>query len=258
MKRGKLSADLITLEESDKTVEDYVPDQITRTCTSLVDCIWDIQGLLTPLTLKLKHDLQGLLNFTSSWTNPIPDKQRYLWISSFQIIEDSRDILYVRCQISPKAIHPKVRLLFFAYAADPGIITAIDAFYNVPPVDHTCSINWTCTLLFGKGLLVPDEWTLPHKELHGLSLLADLKVVLYNILSDYIYHAAFFSDSAIALSWICYKQVYMSTFVRNRSVNIRTKLGLSSLYHPADYGTNPQLVTANDVRSGSIWLTHGK
>ena len=57
-KRGRFPTDLIKLEDSGKTVEDYVPDQITRTnCTSVVAFIWDTQGLLAPLTLKLKHDL---------------------------------------------------------------------------------------------------------------------------------------------------------------------------------------------------------
>ena len=42
-KRGRFSADLITLEDSGKTVEDYVPDHITRiNCTSVVARIWDI------------------------------------------------------------------------------------------------------------------------------------------------------------------------------------------------------------------------
>ena len=93
-----------------------------------------------------------------------------------------------------------------------------------------------------------------------MSLLADLKVVLYNVLSDWIHDAAFFIDSRITLSRTCYERVKLSTFVRNRSVNIRTKLGLSSKHHiegksnPADYGTCPQLVTAKDVRPGSIWI----
>ena len=39
-KRGRLPADLITLEDSGKSVKDYVPHNISRTnCTSVVACI---------------------------------------------------------------------------------------------------------------------------------------------------------------------------------------------------------------------------
>jgi hypothetical protein len=34
--------------------------------------------------------------------------------------------------------------------------------------------DWSCDLLFGKGLLAPENWTIPQKELHGLSVLAVL------------------------------------------------------------------------------------
>ena len=43
-------------------------------------------------------------------------------------------------------------------------------------------------------------------------------------------------------------------------VNIRTKLGLDLLYHvdgkqnPADVGTRPELITAESVKPGSVWL----
>ena len=131
-KRGRFPADLITLEDSGKTIEDYVPNQITRTnCTSIVAHIWDIQGLLAPLMLKLKHDLRSLLSYTTSWTDPIPDHQRSIWIENFKIIEETRDILYVRCKIPEDAVDPKVRLLFVADAADPGIITAVYATHKV-------------------------------------------------------------------------------------------------------------------------------
>ena len=53
----------------------------------------------------------------------------------------------------------------------------------------------------------------------------------------------------------------LTTFVRNRVVNIRTKMGLEFLYHvngtenPTDVGTRPELITSDSVRPGSVWLT---
>ena len=52
----------------------------------------------------------------------------------------------------------------------------------------------------------------------------------------------------------------LTTFVRNRVVNIREKMGLDILYHcegisnPTDVGTRPNEITADSVRPGSVWL----
>ena len=116
-------------------------------------------------------------------------------------------------------------------------------------------------MLFGKGLLAQENWTIPSKELHGLSALSNLKVILENCLSNWILSFHAFSDSEIALCWAIYERVKLTTFVRNRVINIRSKMGLEILHHvdgkqnPCDVGTRPELITSESVRPGSIWLS---
>ena len=139
-------------------------------------------------------------------------------------------------------------------AADVGIV--LGAYVCYPRPDS----QWSCDLLFGKGLLAQENWTIPCKELHALSALSNLKIILENSLSSWVESFHVFSDSEIALCWTIYEKVKLTTFVRNRVINIRTKLGIEALnhvdgkYNPCDVGTRPELITAESVRPGSVWI----
>ena len=100
--------------------------------------------------------------------------------------------------------------------------------------------DWSCDLLFGKGLLAPENWTIPQKELHGLSVLANLKIILENALGPWVESYYAFSDSEIAVCWSIYEKVKLSTFTRNRVVNIRSKLDIDMIHHVEGKST-PQM-----------------
>ena len=255
-KRGKFPPDLIKFDQTTGiSFDDFTPAKITRTnCTSVTARIFDITGLLAPLTLKLKSDLRQLISFEPSWKNPIPDHQRQIWLNNFKTIEEVRDILYLRCCIPTGAVSCKARILLLSDAADIGIILGAYVGYEMPDG------SWSCDLLFGKGLLAAENWNIPQKELHGTSALSNLKVILENCLSNWISNFFAFTDSEIALCWTIYEKTKLTTFVRNRVINIRTKMGLEILHHvdgkenPTDVGTRPELITADSVRPGSVWL----
>ena len=256
-KRGKFPSDLIKFDQTAGiSFDEFTPAQITRTnCTSVTARIFDITGLLAPLTLKLKSDLRQLISFEPSWKNPIPDHQRQIWVDNFKTIEDVRDILYLRCCIPTGAVSCQARILLLSDAADIGIILGAYVGYEMPDG------SWTCDLLFGNGLLAAENWNIPQKELHGTSALSNLKVILENCLRNWISNFFAFTDSEIAICWTIYEKTKLTTFVRNRVINIRTKMGLEILHHvdgkenPTDVGTRPELITADSVRPGSVWLT---
>jgi len=172
------------------------------------------------LTLKLKYDLRKLITFEPSWKKPIPEHQRQIWVNNFKIIEDVRDILYLRCTVPATAISCEPRILLLADAADVGIILGAYVGFEMP------NDVWTCDLLFGKGLLSHENWTIPQKELHALSALSNIKIILEKSLSDWGCKFFAFSDSEIALCWSIYEKTKLMTFHRNRVINIRSKMGL--------------------------------
>ena len=77
-KRGKYPSDLVKFEDSfGMTIDDYTPKKLTRTnCTSVLARMYDPQGLLAPLTLKMKNDLRRLIEIDPSWTIPMSENMR--------------------------------------------------------------------------------------------------------------------------------------------------------------------------------------
>ena len=59
--------------------------------------------------------------------------------------------------------------------------------------------NYSCSHLYGKGLLGPEPLTLPQKELHILSVGANIYELFGNILEDWVEEILICSDSEIAL-----------------------------------------------------------
>ena len=179
---------------------------------------------------------------------PIPSHQRAVWVNNFKTIEELRDLLYIRCTIPSDVLSPLARILLLSDAAKIGIILAAYVCYPRP------NNKWSCDLLFGKGLLAQENWKLPDKELHGLSGLSNLKAVLQNCLENWTSSFHGFCDSEIALSWVVYENVKLTTFVRNRVINIRSKMGLENLFHvngkfnSCDVGTRPEVITAESVK----------
>ena len=89
------------------TVDQFTPENIMRTnCMSVVARIYDIQGLLAPLTLKFKNDLRNLIKVQPSWTESIPLDHGAIWVNNFKTIEDLRDLMYIRCTIPSDAVRP--------------------------------------------------------------------------------------------------------------------------------------------------------
>ena len=113
--------------------------------------------------------------------------------------------------------------------------------------------EWSCDLLFGKGLLVLDNMKLPDTELHGMVTGSNVQIIVVNGLGDWVEELASFCNSEITLSWMCYEQVKLITFVRNRVTAMRSTIGLDTLYHvdgkfnPADVGTRPDKITIDSV-----------
>ena len=97
--------------------------------------------------------------------------------------------------------------------------------------------------------------------MHALSSLASLKIILDNAVGSWVKSYYLLSDSEIAICWSIYEKVKLSTLTRNRVVNIRAKIDMDMIHHvegksnPTDVGTRTELITADSVKPGSVWLT---
>ena len=257
-RRGRFSPELEVFDPKvHKTVEKFLQNKSIsrRNCTSVVARIPDILGRIAPLTLRFKHDLRKLIQVNPSWDDPIGDLQRWRWISNFKMIEDVRDIMYVRCPIPPNALNLEARIWILCDAAEGGVMVGSYAGFQLP------ENKYSCHNLLGKGLLAPEEWTIPRKELHALDCASNVKMVVERALGDWIGQVFVGGDSEIALAWCIYENVKLNVFHRNRVNNIRAKVSLEQLHHvlgpqnPTDVGTRPDLVSPESVLPGSDWLS---
>ena len=255
-RRGRYPDDLKKFDGSfGMTMEEFVPKTLTRLmCTSVTCRIYDIPGKLAPLTLRLKHDLRKLIKVDPDWNNPISDNLRLRWIENFHMIEDLRDVMYVRCNIPSDALRKTVRIWLKADAADGGLMIVAHSGNERP------AGRWSCNHLFSKGLLAPPDWSTPKLELHALSVMANIYALLMFSLGDWVEVILSCSDSTIALSWTIYEKVKLQVFHRMRVSNIRNKIDMENLFHVdgkqnlADLGTRPDLLTTDQLMPSSEWI----
>ena len=246
-KRGRYSPNIKIFDDASDCLEEFVPHNLSRRqCTSVVARIYDLTGKLAPITLKFKDGLRKLIDENPSWDEPISPRQRLLWIENFRIIQNVKDIIYIRCTIPENATSLKARIYILCDAADGGVMVGVYAGFPLPDG------SWSCNNLLGKGLLVPDSWTIPKKELHALSTASNVKAVVDRALEGWIQQVYVAGDSEIALAWTIYENVKLNVFHRHRVNNIRSKVSLEELHHvlgpenPTDCGTRP----LNSIRRG--------
>ena len=85
-KRGKYSSNVKVFDDSQESLEDFVPQELSRRqCTSVVARIYDLTGKLAPVTLKFKDSLRKLIIENPSWDEPISPRPRLLWIENFRM-----------------------------------------------------------------------------------------------------------------------------------------------------------------------------
>ena len=140
------------------------------------------------------------------------------------MIQDCRDIMYMRCAVPENAVSLKARVWILGDAAE-GIMVAAYVGFELP------GRRWSCTNVLGKSLLAPESWTIPKKELQGLTTASNVKVVIERALDGWIDTIMIGCDSEIALAWCIYENVKLNVFHRNRVNNIRAKISLDQLFH---------------------------
>ena len=255
--RGKTSSKLDIYDiKKHGSIGEFIKDkEITRRkCTSVVARLYDMFGKLEPLKLRLKSDLRRLIKENPAWDESISSGMKLRWEENFKIIQDCRDIMYMRCPVPVDAVSLKARVWILGDAAD-GIIVGVYVGFEIP------GKRWTCTNVLGKSLLAPEEWTIPKKELQALTTASNIKVIIERSLEEWIVVTRVGCDSQIALSWCIYENVKLNVFHRHRVNNIRSKLSLDQLFHVqgsencADIGTRPDSVTTESLLPGSPWLS---
>ena len=163
----------------------------------------------------------------------ISKQARSLWLQNFSTIEDIRGLLYMRCSRPSDALRNTCRIWIMVDAAEWGMM--LTAYVGWERKNQ----SYSCSHLFGKGILGPESLTLPQKELHILNIGADTSELFRVVLSDWVEEVLVAGDSEIALCcWVGYESVKLNMYNRVRVINIISKLDLDNLFHVSG-GDNP-------------------
>ena len=89
-----------------KAADNKIPAILTKThCASKVLEIFDIVGLMTPLTAGMKIDLRDLTKIKSlKWNDAIPENLRGVWLSHFEMMREIGSIRYHRSVVPEDAV----------------------------------------------------------------------------------------------------------------------------------------------------------
>ena len=133
-----------------------IPSKLTRRhCASKVSEIYNLTGLITPITAGMKIDLHTLVQRKLNWDDAIPDDLRPLWETHFQMMQEIKNIKFNR------AIIPKDAISLNINTVDTG-----DASKNIARVAiyarcERSNGEFSCQLIFSRSKLVPDSMSQP-------------------------------------------------------------------------------------------------
>ena len=199
-----------------------VPLNLTRRdCVSKVGEIFDISGLITPITATLKLDLHDLVISKLSWDDTIPENLRQLWISNFDMISQLKDFHFRRAIVPDDASSLDVETLDFGDSSQSLACSAI--YLRFKRTGRT----YSCQLIFSRSRIV-SNMSQPRAELFAAVLNAQTGEVVRKAFSRHHQRAYKFTDSQIVLYWICNEERPLNQWVRNRVIEIRRFSSLSA------------------------------
>ena len=223
-----------------------------RQCLSMVASVFDLTGMLTPITAGLKLDLHELVKRKLQWDDPIPDDLKPIWCSNFEMIEELQSFKFERAVVPVDAKSLAIDTIECADASRDIACVAIYVRFL-----RKCG-EYSCQLIFARSKLVPDGMSIPRAELFAANINAHTGEVVKRSLKKYHKSRIKLTDSQVTLHWLHNQELHLKQWVRNRVVEILRFTKPSEWFYipgkdmPADIGTRKG-ITLSDISVESIW-----
>ena len=266
-KDDKISLDVSELNFSKKSrgkkpiqQDNKIPTKLTRRhCVSKVSEIYDLTGMITPITAAMKIDLHTLVKRGLSWDDVIPDELRPLWETHFQMMQEINDIRFKRAVIPDDAVSTDINTIDFGDSSQQIACVAIYARFKRK------NNQYSCQLVFSRSRLIPDGMSQPRAELYACVLNSHTGEVVRRSFGKHHQNSIKLTDSQIALHWISNDEKPLKQWVRNRVIEIRRFTDTSQWKYItsknmiADLGTRKgvkldQINQASTWRNGFDWM----
>ena len=238
------------------SVEKPTKRQVVRVTSKFYDPV----GFIAPVTVKLKLFCQNLCRKRLDWDEVLDEQSECTWLTLLHELRESKPIHISRCyfeevqgEIQTVSIH--------------GFCDASDQAYAA--VIYLCiksSKGTYLKLVTSKTRVAPlTRQTIPRLELLAALILARLITHVKKSLSGFleVSYVRCWSDSEVALYWICGETREWKQFVQNRVLEIRSLVApelwsyCTSQANPADIpsrGSSPAALMEGMWFGGPEWL----
>ena len=215
-----------------------IPKAFTRRqCLSKVAEIFDLTGMITPLTAAMKLDLRTLVERKLDWDDRITDDLRSIWLSHFDMINELKTVRFQRAVVPKAAVNLDINTLDFSDASKHLACVAIYVRFLLK-----CG-SYSCQLIFARSKLIPEGMSIPRAELLAANMNAHTGEVVKRALSKFNLSTEKFTDSQVTMHWLNNQEIQLKQWTRNRIVEILRFTEASNWKYvrsadmPADIGT---------------------
>ncbi|XP_065224341.1 uncharacterized protein LOC135848369 [Planococcus citri] len=229
-----------------------LPDSITkRILLSDIARVFDVLGVLSPITVRAKIILQDLWRESLKWDDKLSDHLQD------KFLKYRRELSQLKKYSVPRlCVQFKMRIELIGFCdASPKAYCAVVYIRCVDKCGNV-KVNFVCSKT--KVAPLKPVLTIPRLELQAALLLAKLMIRVKNNLNIDSNNLYAFSDSMIVLSWLKLPLNALKTFVSNRVEKILDHVGrwmyVDTASNPADLATRGLNVTEFMERKNLLWL----
>ena len=230
-----------------------LPKPITkRIMLSDISRIFDVLGMLAPVTIKAKILMQDLWREGIDWNDAISPELEKEFLTYRKNLETLSNYQIPRCYSTLKNVNYK-QLVGFCDASPKAYCAII--FIRTINDENETSVAFVCA----KTRVAPIKaLTIPRLELQSAVILSQLLIRIATNLNIDVKNIHAFSDSQIALSWINHPPERLKQYVSNRVSKIQQLLPnkhwsyVETKSNPADLATRG--LTVDKFMENKLWL----
>ena len=199
--------DLISLKTRDFDVD---MDKFNkRSALGLVMKLWDPIGLLLPVTMRYRIDLQQLWEHGYSWDEDLPPDIKELWASHSKVMEEIQNLSFERC-LKPDDAIDEPQLHGCSDGGNLGFGACI--FLRWPT-----ETGFKVTFVSSKAYVAPlKHKTTPELELLAAMVVCRLMSVAETSLPYKITSKKFWIDSEVVIYWLTNLSSRFKPFIASR------------------------------------------
>ena len=208
-----------------------------RSCLKFLAQLWDPIGLVSPVAIKFRIDLQALWSSGYSWDDILPESIQQTWLQNVQLLNDLLSFQFER-KLKPSHAAGVPQIHGFSDDGEQAYGAVI--FLRWKLVDG----DYQCVPVMIKAFVAPlKKESIPRLELLGCLALARMYVTCVKALEftkAHEWERFFWVDSSTVLSWIRMPPQEFRPFVSARVAEIQESIGadqvryIKSNHNPAD------------------------